>query len=92
MTRIARLSAQSGITAVLAIALSFAMPVFVDRHAYTKSVSAYVKNPNPENEAIMKLERAENRWIELKSHVVAAGVLFGLMNAGYFLVGRVNKA
>jgi len=79
---------QLGITAVLATVLSFVVPVFVDRHEYAKAVVDYVKNPNSENDAVPKAERAKNQRITLEAHIVAAGVLFVLMNAGCFLVGR----
>jgi hypothetical protein len=79
---------QLGITAVLATVLSFVVPVFVDRHEYAKAVVDYVKNPNSENDAVLKAERAKNQRIALEAHIVAAGVLFVLMNAGCFLVGR----
>ena len=85
--RRAHLAAQLGITAVLAAVLSFVVPVFVDRHEYAKAVVDYVKNPNSENDAILRLERTKNQRIALRTHIVAAGVLFVLMNAGCFLVG-----
>jgi|ERR1700694_1482767 len=88
MRRIARMPGQLGITAVLATILSFAVPVFVDRHEYARAVVDYVKNPNSENDAILRLERTKNQRIALRTHIVAAGVLFVLMNAGCLLVGR----
>jgi hypothetical protein len=88
MSRSARLSLQLGITAVLATVLSFVVPVFVDRHEYAKAVVDYVKNPNSENDATLMLERTKNQRIALKTHVVAAGVIFILVNAGCFLVRR----
>jgi hypothetical protein len=88
MRRIARLPAQLGITAVLATVLSFVIPVFVDRHEYAKAVVDYAKNPNSENDAVLRLERTKNEWIVLRTHIVAAGALFVLMNAGCFLGWR----
>jgi hypothetical protein len=79
------------ITAVLATVLSFVVPVFVDRHEYAKAVVDYTKNPNSENDAILRGERAKNQGIALRSHVVAAGVLFVLMNAGCFVQGRWSR-
>jgi len=76
------------ITAVLATSLSFAIPVFVDRHEYAKAVSNYVKNPSSENDAILRVERAKNQRIVLRTHIEAAGVIFVLMNAGYFVTRR----
>jgi len=88
MRGIARLPAQLVITAVLATSLSFAIPVFVDRHEYAKAVSNYVKNPSSDNDAILRVERAKNQRIVLRTHVADAGVLFVLMNAVWFLVVR----
>jgi hypothetical protein len=77
-----------GITAVLATVLSFAMPVFVDRHEYAKAIVDYVKNPNSENGAVLRIERTKNQRVALTAHIAAAGVLFVLMNVGCFLAGR----
>src|SRR5882757_2251206 len=88
MRRIGRLPAQLLITMVLATALTFAIPVFVDRHEYAKAVVDYVKNPNPENDATLRAERAKNQRVVLRTDLVAAGVLFVLMNAGCFVARR----
>ena len=88
MRRIGRLPAQLVITAVLATALSFVTPVFVHRNEFTKAVVDYVKNPNSENDAILRVERAKNQRIALRTHIEAAGVLFVLMNAGCFVARR----
>jgi hypothetical protein len=76
------------ITALLATALAFVPPVFVHRTEFTKAVRDYVKNPNSENDAILKIERAKNERIALRTHIEAAGVLFVLMNACYFVTRR----
>lgn len=83
---------QLGTTAVLAIVVSFVVPVFVDRHDYTRSVVDYVKNPNSEHDAALKVERAKNQRIVFETHIVAAGVLFVLMNVGCLLARRFKKA
>jgi hypothetical protein len=88
MRRIGRLLPQLVITAVLATTLAFLPPVFVHRHEYTKAVTDYVNNPNSENDAILRVERAKNQRIALRTHTEAAGVLFVLMNAGYFVTRR----
>ena len=88
MRRIGRLPAQLLMTVVLATAVAFAIPVFVDRREYTKAVVDYVKNPNPENDATLRAERAKNQRVVLRTDLVAAGVLFVLMNAGYFVARR----
>jgi len=76
MRRLGRLPAQLLITTVLSTALAFAIPVFVDRHEYAKAVVDYVKNPNPENDATLRAERAKNQRLVLRTDLVAAGVLF----------------
>jgi hypothetical protein len=83
-----RIAAQLGITAVLAAVLSSVVPVFIDRHEYAKAVVDYAKNPNSENDVTLRLERTKNQRIAMRTHIVAAGVLFVLMNAGCFLVGQ----
>jgi hypothetical protein len=88
MKRIARLPVQLGITAVLAAALSFVTPVLVDRHDYAQAVVNYSKNASPENDAILRAERAKNQRIALEDHILSAGALFALMNMGWFLVRR----
>ena len=88
MKRIGSFPAQLRITALLSTALAFAIPVFVDRHEYTKAVVDYVKNPNPENGAALRAERAKNQRVVLRTDLVAAGVLFVLMNAGCFVARR----
>lgn len=88
MTGIGRLTAQLGITLVLAMALSFAIPVFVDRHEYAKAVSNYAKNPSPDNDKILRLESATNLQVELKTHLAATGLIFLGLNAVWFLVAR----
>src|SRR5229473_8030642 len=91
MRRIGRLPTQLLITTVLATALAFAIPVFVDRHEYTKAVVDYVKNPNSENDATLRVQRAKNQRVVLRTDLVAAGVLFVLMNAGCFVVRRWSR-
>jgi hypothetical protein len=88
MKRIARVPAQIGITAVLATALSFATPVFVDRHEYANAVVNYARSASSENEAILRLERAKSQRIVLTTQIATVGVLFVLMNTGCFLVRR----
>jgi hypothetical protein len=88
MTGTAYRFAQFAITAVLATALSFALPVFVDRHEFTTAVSNYVKNPSPDNKAILRVAKAKNQRVALVTHLATAGILFILMNAGWYLVRR----
>ena len=91
VSRAARLTAQLGITATLAIALSFSLPVLVDRHQYAKAALAYIENPSFGSEATLTREKDENHFIALESHAAIAGALFGLMNAVFFLVARFKK-
>ena len=88
MTRIGRLTAQLGITLVLAIALSFALPVFVDRTDYARAVSNYAKNPSPDNGKILRLESVTNQQAQLKGRIAATGLLFFGLYAVWFLVAR----
>ena len=91
MRRIGRLPKQLVITAVLATALAFVTPVFVHRNEYNKAVVDYAKNPNTENGATLRVERAKNQRVILRTHIVAASVLFVLMNAGYFVARRARR-
>jgi hypothetical protein len=52
---------------VLATALSFTLPVFVDRRDYARAASNYAKNPSPENDKILRLENATNQQAQLKT-------------------------
>ena len=88
MGRIGRLSKQLAITAVLATALAFVTPVLVHRNQYAKAVVDYVKNRNSENEAALRVERHKNHMVALRTHIVAAGVFFVLINLGYFAARR----
>ena len=88
MTSIGRLTAQLGITLVLATTLSFELPVFVDRPEYARAVSNYAENPSPDNDRILRLESATNQRAQLKNHMVATGLLFLSLNAVWFLIAR----
>jgi|SRR5579863_8325624 hypothetical protein len=91
MTSIDRLAAQLGITLVLATALSFALPAFVDRPDYARAVSNYAKNPSPENDKILRLESATYQQDELKTHIAATGLLFIGLNAVWFLGALLSR-
>jgi hypothetical protein len=86
-----RLISRAVVSALLAILLSFVVPVFVNRRDFTRAVSEYARNPTAENEAIMERERAENRRIALITHLEAAGVLFVLINLGWSAVVRLSR-
>jgi hypothetical protein len=91
MTGIGRLTAQLGITLVLATVLSFALPVFVDRPDYARAVSNYAKNPSPDNGKILRLESGTNQQAQLKTRIAACGLLFFGLNAVWFLVARWSE-
>ena len=91
MTGIGRLTAQLGMTLALATAICFAIPVFVDSHDYARAVSNYAKNPSPENYTIYRLESATNQNARLRVRIAASGLLFLILNAVWFLVGRCAK-
>jgi DTW domain-containing protein YfiP len=88
MKPVLRLPVQIGITTALAVVLSFAIPVSVDRRAYARAVVNYVNNPSAENEAILSDERAQNQRIVRTTHLEAAGLLVVLMNTGWFLIRK----
>jgi len=83
-----RLLSRLAVTAVLAALIAFLVPVFVDRQEFARAVTEYVKNPTPENEAIMERERDENRRVALMMHFAATGVLFVVINLGWFVVDQ----
>jgi hypothetical protein len=85
------LPVQFVMTAVLAAALGFAIPVLVDRPKYARAVASYTKEPNVENEAALRFERATNRRIVWTTRAEAVGVLFVMMNAGRFLARRQQR-
>jgi hypothetical protein len=86
MRRFARYATQLAITAVLATALSFAIPVFMDRSEYAHAVLNYSKNPSPDNQSNLRVATAKNQGLTMISQVAAAGVLFILINTGWWLV------
>jgi hypothetical protein len=90
MTRIGRLTAQLGITVVLATALSFALPVFVDRPDYTRAVSNYAKNPSSDNGEILR-ESARNQRAFLRTHIAVTGLLVLILSGVWFLVWRWSR-
>ena len=88
MKLVDRLPVQIGITTALAVVLSFAIPVYVERKEYARAVVNYVHNPSAENEAILSAERAQNQRIVRTTHLEAAGFLIVLMNTGWFWIRK----
>jgi hypothetical protein len=86
--RFTRYTTQLAITAVLATALSVAVPVFMDRREYAEAVLKYAKNPSPDNEANLRIATAKNQGLTMISRITVAGLLFVLMNTGWWLVKR----
>jgi hypothetical protein len=91
MNRAKRLSIQLTTTAGLALLLFFGVPTIVDRRDYTAAVSQMLKNPSPENEAVLRREEAKNRHLAFVVNASAAGIIFLLMNAGWLLVTRLSS-
>jgi hypothetical protein len=89
--RFARYTTQLAITTVLATALSVAVPVFMDRREYARAVLNYAKDPNPDNEANLRIATTENQRLTMISRITAAGLLFILMNTGWWLVKRRSQ-
>jgi hypothetical protein len=92
MTRLARSSTQLALTAVLAMALSFGVPVFLDRRDYAEAVLNYTRNPSPDTEARFRIEAAKNKRLTTISRLAVAGVLFVLMNTGWWLAKRMSRS
>ena len=67
MTRFARTACQLLVTAVLATALSFVVPVFLDRRDYAHAVLNYAKNPSPGTEATLRSETIKNQRLTIFS-------------------------
>jgi DTW domain-containing protein YfiP len=88
MKPVPRLLVQTGITSVLAVVLSFAVPVSIDRNAYARAVENYVNNPSAENDRILRAESAENQRIVRTTRIEVAGVLFVLMNASWLSIRK----
>jgi hypothetical protein len=91
MTHLARTAVQIVVTAALAAALSLAVPVFHDRREYVDAAFNYAKNPSPQNEAVLRVERDKNQSSIMVSRATAAGILFILMNTGWWLVRRRSQ-
>jgi hypothetical protein len=91
MTRFARSATQLVVTAVLATALSFAVPVFIDSHEYAHAVLNYTKNPGPDTEARFRIESKKNQRLTIIVLLASVGVLFILMNCGWWLVKRRSR-
>jgi hypothetical protein len=88
MTRLARSATQLEAAAVIATALSFSVPVSIDRHEYTAAVFDYASNPSTDREASLRIEKAKNHQLTTISQLLGAGGLFMLMNFGLWLVKR----
>ena len=91
MKRTKRISIQVATTAALSLLLAFSVPTIVDRRDYAAAVSQMVKNPSPENEAVLQREAAKNRHEVFVADAYAVGILFLLLNAGWIFVSRVSS-
>jgi hypothetical protein len=83
-----RLASQLGITVLLATAVSFAIPAFVDRPEYARAVSNYAKNPSSHNNEILRVESSKNQRTVLRTLIAATGLLCLILYAVWFLIGR----
>jgi hypothetical protein len=84
-------TAQLVITVTLATSLSFAIPVFVDRHEFATAVANYAKAPTSENRAALQSAKDKNQRVALALHLVVAAVFFILLNIAWFLLKRVGE-
>lgn len=83
-----RVRLQFVMTALLAAILAFVPPVFLHRQAFDRAFMNYEKNPTAENEATLKAEQAINKREVLTTHLEACGLVFALLNVGWFLFRR----
>jgi hypothetical protein len=86
MKRLTRLSVQLAVTLVLATSLSFVVPVFVNSVDYSKAVLNYTKDPNFNNEAVLRAENAKKQRAAVETRAMAAGMLLIMLNTVWFLV------
>jgi hypothetical protein len=92
MKRFARSATQLAVTAVLAVALSFTVPVFIDGHEYAHAVLNYTKSPSPDAETRFRIESIKHQRLTIIVRLATAGVLFVLMNCSWWLVKRRSRS
>jgi hypothetical protein len=63
----------------------------MDRREYAEAVLSYAKNPSPDNDAHLRIATAKNQQLTMISRMTAAGVLFILINTGWWLVKRRSQ-
>jgi len=90
MIRGSRIFVQIAITASVATLLSVGVPTFVDRREYAVAISKALNNPSPANEAQLRQEAAKTDSAAFWTRLVAAGVLFILMNGCWLVASRVS--
>jgi hypothetical protein len=88
MKAVSRILPQLALTLVLAAILSFLVPVLVDSHEYAIAVTNYSKDPTSDNAEVVAQKRAMNDRVALITHLKAGGILFLVINVGWFLVAR----
>jgi hypothetical protein len=91
VTRGGYIFAQIAVTAALSLVLSFAIPVFVDRHAYAKAFMEYERNPSVENKTVYEREGTINRQIAIRTQLAVAGFMFVFLNGACFLVKYLQR-
>ncbi len=78
------------IVTIVAVSIGFAGPSEVDRPKYAKAVANYTREPNKENEAELKLEKATNRHAMWTTREEVAGLLIIVMNVGWFSLRQIR--
>jgi hypothetical protein len=88
MNSLHRLATQIAITAAISILAPLTVPIFADRNPYKAAVDNSVKNPSPENAAIVRTEGVENQRVLRRMRLEGAGVLFVFLNTGLLLIRK----
>jgi hypothetical protein len=76
------------LTAALAAVFAFLIPIFIDRRDYALAVHNYAKNPTVDNAAVVAREKAKSQRVALITRIEVGGVLFALINVGWFFLAR----
>jgi hypothetical protein len=76
------------LTAALAVLCEFFIPIFIDSRDYTVAVHNYTKNPTLDKAVAVAREKAKRQSVALVARAELGGVLFGLINAGWFFLAR----
>jgi hypothetical protein len=88
MKGVNRLLSRLVVTSTLAGFFAFVIPAFVDSREYAVAVHTYATNPTRDTAAVLMREQANKERVALITHLEAAGVLFIVINVGWFFLGR----